>query len=129
MIELSCEYLLTCVAWSRCKILSLSDSNWTRTHNHLVHKWTLNHLIKLDIYWTFSMVHLTVGSCHVMYVFHSFTYPRIDKYSQHSSIIWPLWLNSWPVWLNGWVFVYELSGCGPDSSCNHLNLRFCTCFK
>ena len=28
-----------------------------------------------------------------------------DEYSQHSSIIWP-------VWLNGWVFVHELSGCG-----------------
>ena len=27
--------------------------------------------------------------------------PRTDKYSQHNSIIWP-------VWLNGWVFVYEL---------------------
>ena len=35
-----------------------------------------------------------------------------DKYSQHSSIIWP-------VWLNGWVFVYELSGCGFKSSCSH----------
>ena len=23
------------------------DSNWTRTHNHLVHKRTLNHLAKL----------------------------------------------------------------------------------
>ena len=34
-----------------------------------------------------------------------------DKYSQHSSIIWP-------VWLNDWVFVYELSGCGFES-------RFC----
>ena len=45
-----------------------------------------------------------------------------DKYSQHSSIIWP-------VWLNGWVFVYELSGCGFKSSCNHLNFRFCACFK
>ena len=39
-----------------------------------------------------------------------------DKYSQHSSIIWP-------VWLNGWVFVYELSGCGFESSCSHLNFR------
>ena len=38
---------------------------------------------------------------------------RKDKYSQHSSIIWP-------VWLNGWVFVYELSGCGFESSCSHL---------
>ena len=33
---------------------------------------------------------------------------RTDKYSEHSSIIWP-------VWLNGWVFVYELSGCGSSS--------------
>ena len=30
---------------------------------------------------------------------------RTDKYSQHSSIIWP-------VWLNVWVFVYELSVVG-----------------
>ena len=37
-----------------------------------------------------------------------------DKYSQHSSIIWP-------VWLNGWVFVYELSNCGFESRCSHLN--------
>ena len=27
------------------------------------------------------------------------------KYSKHSSIIWP-------VWLNGWIFTYELCGCG-----------------
>ena len=45
-----------------------------------------------------------------------------DKYSQHSSIIWP-------VWLNGWVFVYELSGCGFESSCSHLNFRFRACFE
>ena len=25
----------------------------------------------------------------------------------------------WPAWLNGWVFVYELSGCGFESSCNN----------
>ena len=31
--------------------------------------------------------------------------------------------------LNGWVFVYELSGCGFESSCSHLNFRFHTCFK
>ena len=36
-----------------------------------------------------------------------------DKYSQHSSIIWP-------VWLNGWMFFYELSGCGFESCCCHL---------
>ena len=44
------------------------------------------------------------------------------KYSQHSSIIWP-------VWLNDCVFIDELSGCGFKSSCNHLNFRFCACFK
>ena len=45
-----------------------------------------------------------------------------DKYSQQSSIICP-------VWLNGWVFVYELNGCGFQSSCSQLNFRFCTCFE
>ena len=47
---------------------------------------------------------------------------RTDKYSQHSSIIWPIWLN-------GWVFVYERSGCGFESICNHLNFRFRVCFE
>ena len=36
-----------------------------------------------------------------------------DQYSQHSSIIWP-------VWLNDWVFVHELSGCGFHSRYSHL---------
>ena len=40
-----------------------------------------------------------------------------DKYSQHSSMIWP-------VWINGWVFVYELSSCGTESRCCYLNFRF-----
>ena len=39
---------------------------------------------------------------------------RTDKYSQHSLIIWQ-------VWLDGWVFVYKLSGCGFESRCIHLN--------
>ena len=47
---------------------------------------------------------------------------RTDKYSEHSSIIWP-------VWPNGWVFVYELSGSGFESSYSHLNFRFGTCFE
>ena len=34
-------------AWSRREIWSLSDCNWTRTHNHLVHKQTLNYLTRL----------------------------------------------------------------------------------
>ena len=47
---------------------------------------------------------------------------RIDKYSQHSSIIWP----DWP---NGWVFVFELSGCRFEYSCSHLHFRFRACFE
>ena len=34
------------LAWSRREIWSLSDCSWTRTHSHLVHKRTLNHLAK-----------------------------------------------------------------------------------
>ena len=39
------------LAWSRCHIWSLSDNNVIRTHNHLVHKQTLNHLAKLAWNW------------------------------------------------------------------------------
>ena len=42
---------------------------------------------------------------------------RKDKYSQHSSIVWPAWLN-------GWVFVYKLSGCGFKSRCSRLTVSF-----
>ena len=45
------------------------------------------------------------------------TYRQIhstDKYSQHMSIIWPNWLN-------GWVFFYELTGCGFESRCRHID--------
>ena len=35
------------LAWRRCKIWSLSDCNWSQTHNRLTHKRTLNHLDKL----------------------------------------------------------------------------------
>ena len=47
---------------------------------------------------------------------------RTDKYSQHWSIIWP-------VWPNGWLFVYELSGCGFESRCSHLMFRYGACFE
>ena len=29
-----------------------------------------------------------------------------------------------PVWPNDWVFVYELSGCGFESSCSHLIIHY-----
>ena len=47
---------------------------------------------------------------------------RADKYSEHYSIIWP-------VWANGRVFVYELSDSGFEPSSSDLKLIFSTCFK
>ena len=43
----SCLNVKELLAQNRCKIWSLSDCNWTWTHNHLVPKRTLNHLAKL----------------------------------------------------------------------------------
>ena len=60
-------------------------------------------------------------TCNCMYVLcMSRTRSRVNL--QHSSIIWP-------VWLNGWVFIYELSGCGLESSCGHLLLHAPLSFK
>ena len=62
------EWLYSCLnvkelfARSRREIWSLSDCNWTRTHNHLVHKRTLNHLAKLAL----SGCGFESSCCHVM---------------------------------------------------------------
>ena len=45
-----------------------------------------------------------------------------DKYSEQSSIIWP-------VCRNGWVFIYELTRFGFEFSCSHLNFTFRACFE
>ena len=98
-------------------IWSLSDSNRIWTHNHLVCKRTLNHLTKLAkllscvvstyLYGVFDCMLL---SCHYEFQSESRLYslPQCHRtpclYLQHSSIIWPVRLNSW-------VFLYELSGC------------------
>ena len=103
----SCLNVNELLSRSRQGIWSFSDCNRTQTPNHLVHKRTLNHLAKLakhDMIRAYSQMHHT------------------GKYSQHSSIIWPVQLNSW-------VFVYELSGGGLESSCSHLNFRLRACFK
>ena len=43
----SCLNVKELLAQSRSKIWSWTDCNWTRTHNHLVCKRTLKHLVKL----------------------------------------------------------------------------------
>ena len=49
------------LARSRCEIWSLRDCNWTRTHNHLVHKRILNHLAKPFTWLKWLSVHLWSG--------------------------------------------------------------------
>ena len=77
------------LARSTRKIWSLSDCNWNRTHNHLVHKRTLNYLAKLPK----QIVSLFMSKQKVFYGRHC---KRCCK----------------NVLLNSWVFVYELNGCG-----------------
>ena len=48
----SCLTVKELLAQSRRKSWTLSDCNWTRTHNHLVHTRTLNHLAKLTSFVT-----------------------------------------------------------------------------
>ena len=113
---------------------SLSDCNRTRTHNH-------NLLQPLGLESCSSHLIFRFRACFEQKVpWHSGNYRewiyfetrkwhnkniqmhRADKYSQHSSIVWSIWLN-------GWVFVYELSGCRFESRCSHLNFIFRACFE
>ena len=146
------------LARNRCETWSSSDCNWTRTHNHLFRKRTLNHLAKLakwlsgvvstSLYGAFDCIFLSCRArvpewIYTLYLPECQGTPclkqarnlklrdmtkiysqmhRTDKYSQHSSIIWPIWLS-------GWVFVYKLSGSEFESSCSHLNFRFGACFE
>ena len=41
----SCLNVKELLAWNRREIWSLSDCHWTRTHNHLVGKRTLNYFV------------------------------------------------------------------------------------
>ena len=104
----SCLNVKELLARKMRDIWNLGEWNGTRTRNHLVRKRVINWAFTLkrvrDMIRTYTQLH------------------RADKYSEHSSIIWP-------VWLNGWVFVYELSGCGFQSCCSHLNFRYRPCFE
>ena len=111
----SCLNVKELVARNRRDIWRLSDCNGTRTHDHLVRKRAPNHLAKLAkwlncvvntyLYVAFNCMFL---SCHVL-VLEWIS----DKYSQHISIIWPVWLNCLSVrlqtkWLWFWVPLQSL---------------------
>ena len=61
----------------------------------------------------------TLNHVHNMTGTYSQMHPR-NKYSEHSSVIWP-------VGPNGWLLVYELKDSGFECSRSHLNCRFRVC--
>ena len=85
-----------------CISVPLSESNGTRTHNHLVCQWTLHeHSAKLAK-WLNCVVRTYLHRA-----FDMITYSQMhhtDKYALHSSIIWPV----------------KESSCGFESRCCHL---------
>ena len=70
-----------CIGNLFAKLTSSCYCNGTRTHNYLVRKLTLNHLAKQKK----KKKKKKKKNYNQMH--------RTDKYSQHSSIIWPVWLN------------------------------------
>ena len=87
--------------YSKCKVITADIC-------YLVRRQTLNHLAKLAkwlscvvsnyLYGPFDCVLLSIRTSYSIRV-----HDMITTHDEHSSIIWP-------VWLNGWVFVNELSG-------------------
>ena len=75
----SCLNVKELLAWNRHDIWSLSDCNRVQTHNHLVHKQTLNHLAKLTKWLSYIVstylqwVLIIVCSYNVTYAFQSET--------------------------------------------------------
>ena len=112
MMELQCECLfLWCIWWYA---LIMSPTHF-RVNLHCILAWILLFWVRNSL--TFDIQAGT--ECR-------FTLKRIcdmiriqsqmqqkDKNSQHSSIIWPVW-----------VFLYKLHGCGDESHCFHLKCKF-----
>ena len=71
-----------------------------------ISEWQLNDLASL-------------AKCYIVYML--ITYSQMyhtDKFSEHSWIIWS-------VWLNGSVFAYELCGCKFDTRCCQISFIVC----
>ena len=129
MIELCYEYLSVWGIWLYFIVMSRTSFTVNlQTYSHTVIRWC--HL-KFR-YNTFSIkefldIQVTVECRFTLILVHNMitTYSQMhhtDKFSQLSSIICPVWLNSW-------VFFYKSRGCGVESCCCHLNFRYGTCFK
>ena len=121
MIELCCEYLSIWYIWQYVIIMSRTCF---RVNLHNIVAWmSRSPCLKQMQYlkfkrqqrdsnpqllssWTNTQPFTQTGQMH-----------RTDEYSQHSSIIWP-------VWLTGWVFFYKLSCFGFEYRCCHLNFWY-----
>ena len=116
MIELCCEYLSVRCIWLDLFIMSGTSLrvNPPSDMAPASSKEFLDIQATVECGFTLKLVRDMIKRYNQMH--------RTDKYSQHSSIIWP-------VWLNGWVFVYELSGSGFESRCSHLTFRYGACFE
>ena len=97
----SCLNVKELLSPNRCEIWS--DCNWSRAQNHLIQILRLFRA-RSPLTFTTTVRGFTLKCVRDMIRAYSQMH-RIDKYSQHNAIIWP-------VWLNVWVFVYKLSGCG-----------------
>ena len=98
-------------------VSSLVAVTWTSDITPISSKEFLDLQTTIECGLTLKRVRDMIRTCNQMH--------HTGKYSQHSSIFW----EYMPVWLNGWVFVYELNGCGFESSCSHLNFRSRACFE
>ena len=103
------------LAWSWREIWSFSDCKWTRIHDHLVYKGTLNRLDKLAKWLSCVVITYLCSAFGCMFLSCNV---RVSE-----------WIQARPVWKNGRVFIYELSACGFESSCSHLDFRIPACFE
>ena len=129
-LEVSLRVKIITLKTAQGFINGLSDCNSIWTHIDLSCNQAINHL-----------VHLTVCSYHVTCTFQSgsrlyncLNVKELLAWNRHKilSLIDCNGIqtdNKQTLWLNGWVFVYELIGCGCESRCSQLKLRYCACFE
>ena len=119
MIEQCCDYLSVLCIWLYVLITPCTCFR-VNPHSITTH-WNTYHILKhvynacitqITRLWN-AYTHTMKRVCDMTRIYSQMYHT--DKHSQHSSIIWP-------VWLNGWVFVYKLSGCRFESHCSHIFL-------
>ena len=89
-----------------------SDCNGTEPHNHLVRKRRLNHLVKL--------------TKRLSRVVSTYLYGEFDCILLSCHVLISEWIHTL-YWMSR--NVKELSGCGFESHCSHLNFTYRACFE